>query len=414
MDLNFLKLDTESSSPLWIFPQQNANSVAFGVLIFAGTRDEIWPKEAGIAHALEHMHFQGTEKFPSSVKVSSYIEDVGGRVNAYTSKEMTFYHLHLPVEYAKRGVEILSQQIQASIFPEEKIGTEMNNIIQEIRRRNDIPRSHVFALHNELIYGKHPLGRDTLGTEESVANFGRGDFFSFKERYYNSSNMVFLAAGNIGDIEAVDLFDEFFPFVPGEKNERKIEEGSGFSARSQIEKRDITQVHLVMSAVIESAALVDSSALELFNYMVSGGMSFPLFQEVRDKRGLCYEINAGLAKWSDFSNFNIYVGTDPNRYNEAIKATLDVLEDSKSDTALLERAKALRIGRMALNFENMLNVIDIAANDITFLGAPRGYEQVTSEIEKVTIDDVEKSVSNYLSNDRISTTMLVPQGLEKY
>jgi predicted Zn-dependent peptidase len=225
--------------------------------------------------------------------------------------------------------------------------------------------------------------------------------------------MVFLAAGNIADEEVVALFDEFFPLVPGGKNDRKVEETPDFSAKSRIEERDITQVHLVLSALVESAAITDSYALELFNYMVSGGMSFPLFQEVRDKRGLCYTINAGLVKCSDFSHFRIYVGTDPKRYTEAISATRDVIENSKSDAALLERAKTLRIGRLALNFESMADVINIASNDISFSGAPRGYEEITAGLEKVTIDDVEKVVNQYLSEDRLSTTMLVPQGFEK-
>ncbi len=413
MNLNFHKLDTKSKSPLWVFSQPAANSVAFGVLIFAGTRDENWPKEAGIAHALEHMHFQGTEKFPSSAKISGFVEEVGGRLNAWTWKEMTFHHVYLPAEHARRGVEILSQQMLASIFPEEKIEIEMKNIIQEMRRRNDNPGNYVYKINDELIYGKHPLGKDTLGTEESVAAFKREDFLNFKSRYYNSNNMVFVAAGNIDDKSAMDLFDESFPFVSGEKNERKVEELGDFSAKLSINKKEIEQVHLILSAVAGSAISQDASNLELFGYMISGGMSFPLFQEVRDKRGLCYEIHGGLNKWSDLSNFNIYIGTDPKRYKEAIKATLEVLEKSKLDKDLLEKAKALRIGRLALDFENMSNVIRIAASDITFLGSPRGYEQIKSEIEKVKIDEIEKSVNKYLSKENISKSMLVPQKFEE-
>ncbi len=413
MNLNFRRLETKSKSPLWIFPQPNANSVALGVLIFAGTRDENWPKEAGIAHALEHMHFQGTEKFPSSAKISGFVEEVGGRLNAWTWKEMTFHHVYMPAEHARRGVEILSQQMLASVFPEEKIGIEMKNIVQEIRRRNDNPGNYIYKINNELIYGKHPLGKDTLGTEESVAAFKRDDFISFKNRYYNSNNMVFVVAGNIDDKSAVDLFDEFFSFVPGEKNERKAEELNDFSAKSSADKREIEQIHLILSAIAGSAASQDASNLELFGYMISGGMSFPLFQEVRDKRGLCYEIHGGLNKWSDFSNFNIYIGTDPKRYKEAVEATLEVLEKSKLDKDLLEKAKALRIGRLALDFENMSNVIRIAASDITFLGSPRGYEQIKSEIEKITIEDVGRAVDKYLLADKLSKTLLVPEDFKE-
>ena len=413
MNLNFRRLETKSKSPLWIFPQPNANSVALGVLIFAGTRDENWPKEAGIAHALEHMHFQGTEKFPSSAKISGFVEEVGGRLNAWTWKEMTFHHVYMPAEHARRGVEILSQQMLASVFPEERVPVEMKNIIQELRRRNDDPRGAVGEIGDELIYGKHPLGKDTLGTEEALNAFKRDDFINFKKRYYNSSNMVFIVAGNIDDKAAVDLFDEFFPFEPGERNIRKPEEVSDVSAKLRVEKKDIEQVHLVLNAITGEAASKDASVIELFGYMISGGMSFPLFQEVRNKRGLCYEVHGGLNRWSDASNFDIYVGTDPKRYKEAIDATIEVIEKSKSDSGLMERAKALRIGRLALDFENMYNVINIASRDITFLGAPRGYEQIKSEIEKITIEDVGRAVDKYLLADKLSKTLLVPEDFKE-
>jgi len=413
MDLNFYKLNTRSKSPLWIFPQLSAKSVALGVLIFAGTRDENWPKEAGLGHALEHMHFQGTEKFPSSDKVSGYIEEVGGRLNAWTWKEMTFYHIHLPAEHFLRGVEILSQQIRASVFPKEKIAIEMKNIVQEIRRRNDNPGRFIYKVNGDLIYKDHPLGKDTLGTEESVAAFRREDFINFKQRYYNSNNIVFIAAGKIEENNIANVFDEFFSFVPGEKNVRAEVKLSDSVQRTRIESKDIEQVHLILSALTGAAKSEDASYLELFGYMISGGMSFPLFQEVRDKKGLCYEIHAMSDKWSDFGNLNIYVGTDLKRYKEAVDTILDVVQKSKSDRVLLEKAKRLRIGRLALNFENMSNVIGIAARDITFLDSPRGYDQIKSEIEKININDIERVVDKYLSKEKIYTSMLVPKGFKE-
>ncbi len=413
MDLTFHKLKTKSKSPLWIFPQPSANSVALGVLVLAGTRDEDWPKEAGMAHALEHMHFEGTEKFPTSGKLSGYLEEVGGTLNAWTQSEITFYYVHVPAEHVKRGVEILSQQLRASTFPEDKIASEMNVIIQEIRRRNDHPSSFIHNTYNQLVYGNHPLGKDLLGTEESVAAFNREAFFNFKNRYYNSNNTVLIVAGRIEDKVALNLFDEFFSFVPGERNKRIAAEVPNSYAKTKMINKDIEQVHLVLGTTTGVAASQDASLLELFGYMISGGMSFPLFDEVRDKRGLCYEIHGGLAKRSDVGNFSIYIGTDPKRYKEAIDATLDVIQQSKSDNILLDRAKTLRIGRLALYFEGMRNVIDIAANDIAYLGAPRGYEETKLEIEKSTIDDIERVVDKYLSKDKISRAMLVPHGFRE-
>ncbi len=389
-----------------------ANSVAAGVLILAGTRDEHWPKEAGIAQALEHMHFQGTKKFPSSELIDGYIEEVGGRLNAGTSNEMTFYEVYIPAEHIRRGVEILSQQMGAATFPRTKIAVEMKTIIQEIRQRNDSPPELIDKIYNELVYGDHPLGKDTLGTEDAVAAFKREDFLTFKDRFYTSKNMVFITAGRIEDEAAVGLFDEFFLPVPGERNTRQPVKLSDSSAKVKIEARDIEQVHLKCGACAGAAASRDSAVLDLFGHMISGGASFPLFQEVRDKRGLCYEINGGLEKGTDVSNFNISMGTSPKQYEEAIDTVLDVIHAAKSDGTLLERAKTSWIGNMTLHFENMLDVITCAAEDITYLGAPRGYEQVRSEIIQVTITEVEKVVDKYLSREKFSRAMLVPQGFQ--
>ena len=410
MESNFSKIKTESGVPLWVFPMSFSKTFSAGVLIKAGTRDEEWPKEAGIAHALEHMFFQGTEKFPTSKDVSGYIEEVGGKINAWTWKEMTFFHAHVPSEHKNRAVSILSEQINKSVFPEEKISVEMKNIIQEIRRRNDDSQKNVIRLSEQFLYGDHPLSKDTLGIEESVINFKKEELVSFRDRYYNPSNFVFIAVGGITTEEALNLFNKNFPEkIKLKSNIHKSQKLNITENKVLVKNKDIEQLHLILSATTGKAKNKETIHLEIFKNMISGGMSFPLFQEVRDKRGLCYSIWAGLNPWSDIGKFNIYVGTDPKRYKEAISASLEVVEKSKKNENLLEKVKQLTIGKLAFKFETPSAIIGGAAIDVSFLGFPRGYNEILKDIKEINIDDIKQAVDKYLKPEMFYTTILAPK-----
>lgn len=410
MEHNFSKAITKSGAPLWTLSSPNYNSVSIGVLVKGGTRDEIIPKEAGIAHALEHMHFQGTENFPNSLKISEYIEEVGGEINAWTSDEKTFYFARVPSEYAERAVQIVSEQIEKSIIPAEKIPIEMKNVIQEINRRNDNPRSYLWKIVSDFIYKGHPLSKDTLGSKESVSAFRRDDFLNFKRRYYNPANYTFIAVGDISEARARELFDKYFVEHPNSQPNIRRRETLPVQAEKQfIERKELDQLHVGLDAIVGSGMDKSSLYLEFFSKMISGGMSFPLFQEVRDKRGLCYSINSSISRESDFGSFDIYIGTDPKRYKEAIGATLEVIDKSKTNEELLNKVKRLSIGRLLLAYEHTGNIIMKAERDITYLGYPRGFEETKKEIEEVTIDNIKQAVDQYLKPEQILTVLLAPK-----
>jgi predicted Zn-dependent peptidase len=410
MKLNISEAKTKSGASLWTLSSSSYSSVTAGVLVRCGARDEIWPKEAGIAHALEHMHFQGTVSFPDSMKLAEYVEEIGGSVSAMTGSERTFYFTRIPVDYTERAVRVISEQIEKSIFPEEKIPIEMKNIIQEIKRKNDDPRGFLLKTSRQFIYNNHPAARDTLGIEKSVLDFTKNDFLKFKKRYYNPSNYVFIVVGNIIEDEALKLFNKYFTEkAETSLNKRKNEKVAIRPTKQFIERKELDQLHISLDALIGGGGDKTSLYLEFFRDMISGGKSFPLFHEIRDKRGLCYSVGANVYKASDVGSFNIYIGTDPKRYKEAISATLEVIEKSKSDEVLLNKVKNLKLGKLMLSCENTQDVIYSATNDILFLGRPRGFEEIKKEIEEVTIDDIGKAVDKYLNPDSIYTTMLAPK-----
>lgn len=410
MELNFSETKTKLGVPLWTLSSSNYNSVAVGVLIRCGTRDEIWPKEAGIAHALEHMHFQGTENFSNSMKLTEYIENTGGRISAMTNSERTFYFSRVPANYAEKAVHILGEQIEKSIFPEEKIPIEMKTIIQELRKRNDDPRKYIWKISQEHIYGKHPLSRDVLGTEESLSVFSKDDFLAFKKRNYNPSNYVFIVVGNIKDNEALKLFNKYFEDSSKIESDNKTKKEVNILGEKQIiERKELDQIHISLDALVGEGKDKSSLYLEFFRDMISGGMSFPLFHEIRDRLGLCYSIGASLTRRRDIGSFNIYVGTDPRKYKEAISATLEVIEKSKFDETLLDKVKNLKLGKLMLRYEDTRDVIYSATNDILFFDRPRGIEEIKKEIEEITIENIKESVDKYLNPKSIFTTLLAPK-----
>lgn len=409
MELNFSKTIAKCGSPLWTLSLPSSKTIAAGILVNAGSREEIWPKEAGIAHALEHMHLQGTENFPTQHKFAEYIEETGGTINAWTSKEMTFYYSHLPIAYKERVIRVISEQLNKSLLLEEKIKTEMQNIVQEIRRAYDNHQGYIEQRSYEFIYKDHPLSKEVLGLEKSVLSFSKDDFISYKKRCYNSANYVFIVAGNIEQKEALNLIDKYFQAE--NKPQREARKPQKIKSRDNhilIERRDIKQAHLFLNFVAGKAEEKESVHLEIFKDMIRGGMSFPLFQKVRNELGLCYEIWAQFRKWSDAGLFNIYIGADLRRCQEAINATLDVIEKSKSDKSLLEKVKKFKIGRLTINYENAKDIINIAARDIAAVGKPKGYEEIIKEIEEVDIKDIENAVNKYLKPELLYTCILAP------
>jgi predicted Zn-dependent peptidase len=413
MELKITQVRTNVGVPLWMLSSSGHNSVTVGVLVACGARDEDLPKEAGIAHALEHMLFQGTKSFPNNMKLSSYIETIGGGINGRTGHERTLYHARVPVGYAERGVRVLSEQINASIFPEEKIPVEMKNIVQEIRRVNDDPHGRLWHLSQSFIYNNHPLSNEISGTEESVTAFTKRDFLSFKERFYNPANYIFIAVGNISQDEALKLFNRYFEGdYTGTPNVREKVRIIRRKERQFIEKRELDQLHLSLDALVGKGRDKSSLYLEFFRDMISNGMSSPLFQEVRDKRGLCYAVYANLHRCSDIGSFKIYIGTDSKRYKEAIVTALRVIEKSKKNKHLLGKIKKLKLGRLMLRYENTLDVFFAAADDILFLGRPRGLDEIREEIEEVKIENITESVDRYLKPNQIFTTMLAPKSFK--
>ncbi len=410
--MNFIHTTTKSGISLYVLPMPGAHSVASGVLVRVGSRDEKLPEEAGLAHAFEHMFFQGTKKFPTQKELSEYIEGVGGSYGAFTTKEMTFFWSHVPFKEADRGIEVLSEQLYHSLIPEEKIVSEIHIILQELNRAYDNPEKMSYEITWQNLFKNHPLGHITLGTKESLLNLKREQFLSFIERFYHTGNFTLIIAGNITPERAKEMCEEYFTEKSiKEENKRAVQKIQKTLDNPVIVKKKINQAHVSIAVAIEDATPQEKRILTLYGLMLGSGKASPLFQEIREKRGLCYAIFSNLYSGSAESVFRIGMATAKEKYQEAMQAVFLILENAKRDRKRLEETKKRSIGALSLHFNNPYDVIEGAAYGTLFYGKPQGLQEVTEAIRGITIQDIEKTVDKFLKPENFTTVLLMPDDL---
>lgn len=409
--MHAIEFRTDCGAKLFVIATSRVRSLAMGVLISAGTRDEILPQESGLAHACEHMVFRGNAKFAASNVLTGHIEKVGGEVNAWTDQEVTFYHAVIPAEYAERGVEYLYHLVSTPTFHSRYISPEISNIIGEIRSRNDAPEELVNDTSDEILYGSHPLSKPVLGTVDSVSKLTKQDFIRWQERFYHPNNFTFIVVGRVRPKEILALFNRFFHERSTKTPNNRDRIVSCQPAKKQlILNKEVEQLHLMLAAPIGGANENSTKALSLFEVMVDGGMSFPFFQELREKHGLGYKIGAAMALWSDIGAFKIYVGIDPEKLDVAIKAIFKIIRASASNRQLFNEAKELLLGKISIQYENTADILDKLACDVTLEGRPKLIEETLEEIKNIKPEEVVSAVEKYLKPENFIRVIIAPNG----
>ncbi|MGE0256634.1 MAG: M16 family metallopeptidase [Alphaproteobacteria bacterium] len=300
-------------------PMQGVASVALGVWIGAGARCER-VEENGVSHLIEHMLFKGTKR-RTARQIAEVIEDVGGQINAYTSREVTAYYVRVLRDDTALGVDVLADLLQDAAFDERELKLERDVILQEIGQARDTPDDLIFDLFQAVAYPDQPLGRPVLGRPEVVEGASRAALIGYRDAQYRAGNMVVAAAGAIEHDRLVDLAARAFdrlpagvraPFVP-----------AVYSGGEMREERDLEQVHLVLGFRGVGLADPDYYALSILSGLFGGGMSSRLFQEIREKRGLVYAIDSMVSAYADDGVFAVYAGTGEDQVGELVPMLCD-------------------------------------------------------------------------------------------
>ena len=393
MDVEFKILD---SGLTVLHDKMDVDSTSVGVYIGSGSSQEK-KDECGIAHMLEHMAFKGTES-RNAEKIAKEIEDVGGDINAYTSKEVTAYYLKVLKENTNLGIDILSDIIKNSTFPTDEIEKERSVIISEIGQSYDAPDDRVFENFTSTSFKNQSIGRPILGTKETVRKFQQADLKSFLTANYAPENMVVALSGNIDRDRYYKTVEQKFSNI--KNNFKRTKKLSKWNAGVFGEDRDLEQTQFVFGIEGLNNTDVDRYSLSALSIILGGGMSSRLFQEIREKRGLCYSIFSFTQMQNSSGVFGFYAGTSPKDLNELLEASLNEWKNIKhfiSNDELIRAKAQMRSGFIMGQESNSARAEYYAKSMINF-GKLIKTKEVINKIENISITSIHNVIEKLFTS----------------
>jgi len=377
------------------------------IIINAGSRDEE-PGKDGLAHFIEHLLFKKTEK-RNTHQILNYLESVGGDLNAYTTKEYTCIHASVLNPYINKALELFEDLVFHSTFPEEEMEKEKGVILDEIASYQDQPEEAIQDDFEDLIFAGHELGRNILGSEETVKSLTKADIFNFIKSNYNTEEIVVGVLGEYDFKKLCNLFAKVFQDIPPNTNTKNRKQIPGNKPLTRKQQQSIAQTHCVIGNHAYSLHNDKRTALSLLNNILGGnGMTSRLNLEIREKHGIAYTIESNYVAFGDTGLFSIYFGTDTEKANKALKLIykeLNRLRDSKLTETALHRAKQKFTGQIALAEENKLSLIIAMSKSLLDYGKADTLEEVFAKINAVTSGQI-LDIANDIFNPAQLTTLI--------
>jgi predicted Zn-dependent peptidase len=381
-------------------------SVAVGVWLKRGSRHER-PEQSGISHFIEHMVFKGT-KSRSAERIAEEVDSIGGHMDAFTAKEYASFHLKVLDEHLPMAVEILGDIVVNPLFDPTEMAREKKVIFEEINMVEDTPDDLVMELLAGAFWPGHPLGRSILGSKRTVAGLRREGLSEFFERVYQPRNIVIAAAGHLDHAATSALVHRHFDVLRVRRspmNGRVPRIATRVVTRS---KRGLEQVHICLGARAYPQTHPDRFGCSILNTVLGGSMSSRLFQNIRERRGLVYTISSGVTAYSDSGLFSIYAATSRESAREVIRLTLEEIRKlcgEKLDETELRRAKDHLKGSLVLSLEYTGARMSQLAREEIYFGRSFTLDELLSEIEAVTAEDVQR-IASALFPGRLAASVL--------
>ncbi len=358
-------------------------SAAIGVWVLAGARHEA-ADQNGIAHFLEHMAFKGT-RTRNALQIAEAIEDVGGYINAYTSREVTAYYARVLADDVPLALDVVADILRNPVFDDREIEVERGVILQEIGQTLDTPDDIIFDWLQEKAYPDHPLGRTILGAEERVRAFSRNDLLRFVDQRYRPGQMILSASGAVDHDALVRMAEGLFGDMA--TSETLAPPAARFSGGESRTVKPLEQAHFALAFESPDYTDPDIHAAQIYATALGGSMSSRLFQEVRERRGLCYTIYAQAGAYSDTGMMTIYAGTSADEMPGLARITVDEMKRAADDLseAELERARAQMKAGLLMGLESPSNRAERQARMIQIWGRVPALDEVVERIDAVTL-----------------------------
>jgi len=377
-------------------------SAALGVWVNAGSRAET-ESEHGLAHLLEHMAFKGT-KSRSAAGIAEEIENVGGELNAATSIENTAYYARVLSDDVPLAVDILADILQNAVLDPEELAKEQHVILQEIGASLDMPEDLVFDRFQQTAFSGQSIGRPILGTPESVTNFTPDTISSYLGKHYTSQEMVVSAAGDVDhDAFAKLVENKFDNILEGQPKTQ-------YTGGELVENRDLQEVQILLGFEGKSYQDDDFFTIQFLAAALGGGMSSRLFQEVREKRGLCYSIYAFHWAYSDTGLFGIHAATGDEDIEELMPVLLHELKRLADDLDEKEvaRTKAQMRAGLLMSLESPATRATQLARHLLIFGRVISPHEQIERLDAVTVDDIKRLASTLFTSSKPTLTAIGP------
>lgn len=381
---------------------KEVESASLGIWVKAGTRNETAANN-GVAHFLEHMAFKGTEK-RSAQDIAEAIENVGGYLNAYTSREVTAYYARVLKNDSNLALDVLTDILQNSLFQETEMQKEREVILQEIGQSIDTPDDIIFDYFQEMAFPDQPMGYSILGPADNIKTMPATTLKKFMDDHYHGPRMVVSASGNVSHKEICAAAEKLSPnhAKPPVKNTPVSYKGT-----KKIFHRDLEQAHILMGFEGVSSQDDQYYTASLASIILGGGMSSRLFQEIREKRGLVYSIYTFSSVYSDAGLFGLYAGTSPDDAQQLYDVTLAELDKAQHTITSeeLERAKAQIKSSLLMGLESSSSRAKRNAQNLLIHNRIIGIEEIKEKINAVTPQHIEMFIKKLLQSPMTLTAL---------
>ncbi len=402
--MEFLQHTLSNGIRLVLKPMANGQTAHFGLTINAGSRDEE-DHEQGLAHFIEHCLFKGTKR-RKAFHILNRMDSVGAELNAYTTKEETVIYASFLKSHFERAVEAIADIAINSVFPEKEILKEKDVILDEILSYQDSPAELIFDDFEELLFKNHPIGRNILGTEESVKGLSRTDILSFLNRRYKTREMVLSAVGNIDFKKFIKLAEKYFGDIPASDSAIKRMPVTEIRIERKVLEMDTFQAHLIMGGeAYPNDHKMRTAAVLMNNYLGGPAMNSRLNMNIRERHGIAYNIESSYQPYADSGVFSIYLGTDKKLIQKSEKLVRKELrklrEEALTETAL-HRTKLQFKGQFALAQEGGVNMMLALGKSIISRDEVISTIQLMKKIDDVSIADILQVANEILDEDKMS------------
>lgn len=396
----------EFKSGLRLIHLQTDSPVAHcGVLINVGSRDES-PEEEGLAHFIEHLIFKGTKK-RKAYHILSRMEDVGGEINAYTGKEETCLYASFLREDYGRTLELFSDLLFHSTFPEKELEKEKDVVIEEILSYLDAPSELIFDDFQSLIFPNHPMGANILGTKKGVKKFTREQVLNFVKRHYHHNRMVIASIGNISPKRLINHIEKHFESQEVNNSELVRQALPLYQSVDKELDKNTYQTHAIMGGRAYAANHKRRSPLVLLNNLLGGpGMNTRLNMNVREKYGFTYTIESFYSAYTDCGEFGIYFGTDKGTLKKSQALVLKELKKLRTKAlgpAQLTKAKKQLLGQIAIAQENAANHVLSLGKSLLFFDKVDDYKDIRKKIDAIDASQLMEVANEVFDPEQLSS-----------